>query len=117
MNSSRKQKIFQPSDQDQSRKLPKYDFPVNMINITPASHRIMNKEVHQVSGKDEIKLTEDQSVVFVRPKYFVGSSGSVWGSEIIELMHHFPRLSEKSNYSQKFFSLVVIILDSTELFY
>ena len=118
MNSSRKQKILQPSDQDQSRKLPKYDFPVNMINITPASHRIMNKEVHQVHGKDEVKLTEDQSVVFVRPKYFVGSSGSVWGSEIIELRHLLPRLylSEKSNYSQEFLRLVVIILDSTELF-
>ena len=104
MNSSRKQNIFQPSDQDQSRKLPKYDLPVNMINITPALHRIMNKEVHQVNGKDEVKLTEDQSVVFVRPKYFVGSSGSVWGSEIKELKHHLPRLylSEKSNYSRSF---------------
>ena len=73
MNSSRKQKNFQPSDQDQSRKLPKYDFTVNMINITNASHCIMNKEVHQVNGKDEVKLTENQSVVFVRLEYFVGA--------------------------------------------
>ena len=41
--SARNQRIFQPTDNSISRKLPKYDFPVGMVNVTPSTYRIMTK--------------------------------------------------------------------------
>ena len=59
------------------RKLPKYDFPTAVLNITPDTYRIMSKKITTIDGNDEIEIVEDACYVFVQPKYFVGSSGSV----------------------------------------
>eukprot|EP00794_Sanderia_malayensis_P004304 gene4304-4873_t len=40
----------------------------------------------------KIKLAEDQTVVFNRPKHFIGSNGSVWASEFMRLHHLEPNL-------------------------
>ena len=61
MNSARKQTIFESSNTEENRKLPKYDFSINMVIIAPATHRIMNKEVHTTDCKDDTKLVEDES--------------------------------------------------------
>ena len=44
-------KIFQVTDEDHQKKLLKYDFPDSKLYVTPASHRIMNKEVIEVEGQ------------------------------------------------------------------
>ena len=43
-------------------------------------------------GSQKIKFDEDDTVVFNRPKYFVGSSGSVWVSEYMRLRVVEPKL-------------------------
>jgi hypothetical protein len=48
-------------------------------------------------GKESIVRTEDQTVAFVRPRYFVGSSGSVWESETIDLRTMVPDLYDIPN--------------------
>ena len=84
-------KIFQVNDEDHQKKLPKYDFPDSKLYITPASHRMMNKEVIEVEGQQKIKLTDEQSFVFLGPKYYVGSSGTVWTNEQFSIFHNFPQ--------------------------
>ena len=90
MAGARNIKIFQPSDENKVRKLLKYDFSTAMVNITPGTYRIMSKKITTIDGNDEIEIVEDARYVFVRPKYFVGSSGSVWASEFMRLRHEVP---------------------------
>ena len=85
MRGARNEKIVQPTDLSKSRKLPKYDFPLSMINVTPAGHRVMTKVVEEVEGQEEIKSIDDETIVFTRPKYFVGGSATVWASEFMWL--------------------------------
>ena len=63
MASARNQKVFQSVDENVSRKLPKYDFPQSMLNITPGTHRFMEKEVCTVENKKEIKIVNDQTIM------------------------------------------------------
>ena len=56
-----------------------------MINVTPATHRVMTKVVEEVEGQEEIKSIDDETIVFTRPKYFVGGSATVWASEFMWL--------------------------------
>lgn len=85
-------KIIQPSDATQQRVLPKYDFPTRMVNATPGVNRIMNYELEEVDGSSKIKIVEDDTLVFNRPKFFVRSSGTVWTSEYMRLGYEEPRL-------------------------
>ena len=67
--------IFQVADEEKQRKLPLHDFPVNKVYVTPSSFRVMKWEVELINGIDNLVRTEDQSLVTVKPKYYVGSSG------------------------------------------
>lgn len=44
------------------------------------------------TGKERMILQDDQSVVTVRPKHYIGSSGSVWASEKVFLRSEHPNL-------------------------
>ena len=44
MSGARNLKIYQPSNSKEARQLPKYDFPVSMVNVTPSGYRVMEKE-------------------------------------------------------------------------
>ena len=72
MRSARNQTIIQPSDEEIAKKLPKYDFPFSMVNVTPATHRYMTKSHKLVNEKNEISILDDDTIVFSRPKHFVG---------------------------------------------
>ena len=50
----------------------------------------MDFELKDVENDTKIKLVEDQTVVFNRPKHFIGSNGSVWASEFMRLRHLEP---------------------------
>ena len=92
IRSARNVTVCQSLNEETSKKLPKYDFPTSLLNVTLGVHRIMVKQVCDIDGKQEIKLTEDQTIVFARPKYFVGSGASVWASEYMRLRHEEPHL-------------------------
>lgn len=85
MQSARSIRVIQPSDSRNQRVLPRYDFPVRMVNATPGVNRIMTFELQNVNSDIKIRIADDNTVVFNRPKFFVGSSGSVWASEFMEL--------------------------------
>ena len=92
MQGARKLQIFRPTDSETARVLPRYDFPESMINCTPGAHRIMEKTVKKIDDKEEILFTEDDTVVFTRPKYYVGNTDSVWASELLRLRYEEPIL-------------------------
>lgn len=88
--------IYQPTDSDAARKLPKYDWVTAEVYITPSTHRVFTKEPKTVGSKEAYIMSEDESFVFMRPKAHVGSSGSVWSSEDFELRTKRPDLFEVS---------------------
>ena len=85
--------IFQVADEEKQRKLPLHDFPVNKVYVTP-SFRVMKWKVESINGIDNLVRTEHQSLVTVRPKYYVGSGGSVWASELLRIYYEEPGLFE-----------------------
>jgi hypothetical protein len=72
--------------------LPKYDFPMRLVNVTPGVNRIMDFELKYVDNETNVKMTDDNTVVFNRPKHFIGSNGSVWASEFMLLRYLKPSL-------------------------
>ena len=86
MQSARNAKVVQTADPAKQRVLPKYYFPVNLVNATPAVSRFMSYEViKEDQVKEIIQIVESDVVVFNRPKAFLGSSGSVWGLEYMKM--------------------------------
>jgi hypothetical protein len=92
---ARKQSILTPTDPDKAKALPQHDFSEPKVHITPSSFRFMTKMPIEVEdGKTDLIRDEDQSIVIVRPKYYVGSSGSVWASDYMRIRHEYPHLFE-----------------------
>lgn len=48
-------------------------------------------------GKERLVKDIDQSCVTVRPKFYVGSSGCVWGSDLLRIRYEKPELFEMSS--------------------
>ena len=88
MSYGRHQEIFQPSNNEEERQLPKYDFPVSMVNVTPNGYRIMDKIVTKINDKCETEIIANSCYAFVRPKYFLGNT--VWASEMMQLRQKAP---------------------------
>ena len=123
MSGARSLKIYQPSNDEEARKLPKYDFPVAMVNVTPSGYRIMEKRVKTINDKSETEIIADSCYVFVRPKYFLGSSGTVWASEIMQLRQEAPHKFElvshcagTSEQSVAFKSICITLLDAMKYY-
>ena len=121
MAGARNINIFQSSDENKVKKLPKYDFPTAMVNLTPDLYRIMSKKITTIDGNDEIEIVEDACYAFVWPKYFVGTSGSVWASEFMRLRHEVPHKFEiyseiPCSVSTESGSIYFIVKDSLSYF-
>ena len=82
--------------------LPKYDFPINTLNVSPGSHRIQS--IVPLSVGDEVRYVPamDQSAVFMRPKEEIGSTGSVFASEDLKLIYESPAIYEVSGTGKKY---------------
>ena len=90
---ARRQEIIMPSNQEGL--LPQHDFSESKVQITPSSFRFMTKKVDTESK--QLVRDEDQSVVMIRPKYYMGSSGSVWASDYLKIGHQYPHLLSSQN--------------------
>jgi len=116
MRSARKQKVIDSSDINKSRKFLKYDFPLSMLNCTPGTFLFMNKEISISADKEEIISTKSQeSRVIVKAKYFVGSSGTVWGSNNVFLRQKEPNLYLKNLLSQHEVAILSVITTFLDL--
>ena len=103
--------IYNVCDPNEQKQLPKHDFNVPQVNQTPASFRCIKKHIETIQGKDELISDQDQSLVIIRPKYYIGSSGSVWASDYMRLCYEVPQLfqenSENTGLSKEMQKLVI----------
>ena len=80
----------------------------------------MNKKVEIVNNEESIKTYDQQTVVVAKPKYFVGSSGTVWASHLTEIKHKEPALHEAENplqwQSKEFRSVMTTLRDEVQYF-
>lgn len=111
-------KVFQTTDSDKQRKLPKYDFAQAKLNITPSSHRFIMKDITYVDNNLEMVMTEDENICVFRPKFYIGSSGTVWASEDRKLRYEKPHLYERkaetTQLSNEFHSIAALIRDKAK---
>lgn len=92
MTSARSVVTIQPSCPEKQRVLPKYDWPMKMVNVTPGVTRIFSYELQTIDGKEQLKMNDDNAIVFNRPKFWIGSGGTVWASEFMKMRHNEPLL-------------------------
>ena len=48
----------------------------------------MSKKVDEISGN--LVRDDDQSVVIMRPKHYIGSTGSVWATDYVKIRQESP---------------------------
>ena len=85
MNHARNQRILTLSADERVRKLPLHGWPERKMYITPSAHRIFSKVGKMIEDNEKLITDEDYHFVFTRPKFFIGSSGSVWACETVNL--------------------------------
>eukprot|EP00112_Aurelia_sp_Birch-Aquarium-sp1_P004821 Seg1546.11 transcript_id=Seg1546.11/GoldUCD/mRNA.D3Y31 product="hypothetical protein" protein_id=Seg1546.11/GoldUCD/D3Y31 len=120
VQSLRSQTLFQVNDENLARKLPKYDFPVTLVNCTPGTFLFMNKVSEIVNDKETIKTVDQQSVVVTKPKAFIGSSGTIWASNTMQIKHAEPSLYESEKHlpwqSKAYRSILLFVQDNLHYF-
>ena len=79
-----------PSAVEKMKKLPKYDWPVKAVYITPSTHRFLHRKGSTIDNKEVLISEGDRHTVFVRPKFYVDSSETTWASETVELRYFLP---------------------------
>ena len=89
--------IYNVCDPDEQKQLPQHDFKIPQVNQTPASFRCIKKHFETIQGKHELTRDQDQSLVIIRPKYYIGSSGSVWASDYMRLCYEVPQLFQENS--------------------
>ena len=114
-------RIIQVSDEKSQRKLPQHDFPVSKVCIIPTSFRIMRWKAEVINGKTELIRSDDQSLVTIRPKFYIRSSGPIWASELLRIYYEQPHLfeieGEASGPSDNCKSVMLQIRDSVVYFF
>ena len=50
---------------------------MKMVNVTPGVTRIFSYKLRNNEGKEQLRIKDDNAVVFNHPKFWVGSAGTV----------------------------------------
>ena len=108
--------IYDVCEPEKQKQLPQHDFNQAQVNQTPASFRFIWQHNEKIEEKEELTSDQDQSIVIIRPKYYIGSCGSVWASNYMRLSHELPMLfqeasSGNNDYSTEFRKLVTFSHD------
>ena len=69
--------IYDVSDPSKEKQLPQHDFSESKVYQTPSSFRFIKGTVEDIKDEQKFVHEEDQTIVTVRPKGYIGSSGSV----------------------------------------
>ena len=78
-------------------------------------------KIQNIDGKDEVVTVDKETICWMRPKYFVGSSGSAWASEFFSIPVLNQNLFEVENtgisqYSCQFKQIRHLVLLRSRLF-
>lgn len=88
--------IYDVCKPNEQKKLKQHDFNNPEVNQTPASFRLIKQHIENIQEKDELMSDQDPSLVIIRPKYFIGSGGSLWDSDYMRLSYEVPKLFQES---------------------
>ena len=88
--------VFDVVDPNKRRELPQHDFDEPKVNQIPASFRFIIGCIEHKQEEDILINSSDQTLVIVRPKSYIGSSGSVWASDYMRLCHEQPQLFQET---------------------
>ena len=55
--------------------------------------------MEEIENKNNLVNDNDQTIAIIRPKYYIGSSGSVWASDYLRICHEQPSLFQESRQS------------------
>ena len=88
------ERIFDVSGKSKQKKLLVHDFNVPEINVTPSVFRVIRDQVSSVSDCWTLIRDKDQSFVLIRPKFYIGSNGTVWASDFIRIRTEYPTMFE-----------------------
>ncbi|XP_068696413.1 uncharacterized protein [Montipora foliosa] len=88
--------VYDVVDPSKRRELPQNDFNEPKVNQTSASFRFIKGSIEQKQEEDILINTSDKTLVIIKPKYYVGNSGSVWASDYMRLCHGQPQLFQES---------------------
>ncbi len=88
--------VYDVSDTSKQKQLPQHDFCEANVHQTPSSFRFINGKVEDIGSENKFVHEEDQTIVTVRPKAYIGSSGSVWASDLVKIKWEAPQLFEQS---------------------
>ena len=77
----------------------------------------IKQHIEKIEGKDELITDQAQSVVTIRPKHYIGSSGSVWASDYMCLYHELtePKLTIALTFRDLLFILMMSCFTSLTL--
>ena len=75
--------IYNVCDPNEQKQLPQHDFNVPQVNQTPASFRCIKKHIETIQRKDELISDQDQSLVIIRPKYYIGSKLVIRSRDVV----------------------------------
>ena len=68
--------IYDVSDPSKQKALPQHDFTEAKVHQTPSSFRFIRGKVATIDGEQKFIHEDDQTIVTVRPKSYIGSSES-----------------------------------------
>ena len=75
--------IYNVCDPNEQKQLPQHDFNVPQVNQTSASFRCIKKHIETIQRKDELISDQDQSLVIIRPKYYIGSKLVIRSRDVV----------------------------------
>ncbi|CAB4032480.1 RNA-directed DNA polymerase from transposon X-element, partial [Paramuricea clavata] len=84
------------SDPSKEKQLPQHDFSESKVYQTPSSFQFIKGTVEDIKDEQKFVHEEDQTIVTVRPKRYIGSSGSVWTSNQLHIKWEVPQFFEQS---------------------
>ena len=73
--------IYDVTDDAKQKTLPQHDVSIPQVHITPSPFHFMTGHHETINEKKDTVNDLDQAVVTIQPKFYIGSSGSVWGSD------------------------------------
>ena len=65
------------SNAERQRSLPKHDWSMKMVYLTPGMTRRFSYELRNIEGKKKLKVKDDNAIVFNRLKFWIGNGARV----------------------------------------
>ena len=95
MASTRLVVTIQSPNAEKQRSLPKHDWQMKMVNVTPGMTHRFSYKLRNIEGNEKLKIKDDNAIVLNRLKFWIGIGATVWAFEFMKILSHFFLLLNK----------------------